>query len=127
MNKPSNPATVHKPGSPYSHAVETTGATRWLTISGQVGVDPSGKLAGDARGQIEQAFSNLAAVLEANGMGMQDLVKTTVFLTRREDLAMYREIRGKWLGTAEPASTLLFVAGLAAPEMVVEVEGVAAK
>jgi enamine deaminase RidA (YjgF/YER057c/UK114 family) len=122
----SNPPTVHTPGSPYSLGVETTGSVRWLTLAGQVGLDKSGKLASEARGQIEQAFANLIAVLEANDMSAKDLVKTTAFLTRREDLAAYREIRGKYIGP-EAASTLLFVAGLAHPDMVFEIEGQAAK
>ena len=51
----------------------------------------------------------------------------TVLLTRAEDIAAYRQIRDRMLGNVAPASTLMIVAGLAAPELLIEVEGVAAR
>jgi 2-iminobutanoate/2-iminopropanoate deaminase len=51
----------------------------------------------------------------------------TVLLTRASDIAAYRQIRDRMLGNVAPASTLMIVAGLAVPELLVEVEGVAAR
>jgi len=121
------PAGVAPPFSRYSLALETEGATRWLTISGQVGVDAAGKLAEGAEAQMEQAWRNILAILESAGMTPEDLVKVSAFLTRREDLAHYRTVRDRMLGAAKPASTLLFVSGLADPAWLVEIEAVAAK
>ena len=121
-----NPEAVHTPRG-YSHSVEAPAAAAWIHISGQVGVGPDGSLAADPRGQIDQAWSNLAAQLDAAGVSSDAIVKLTVFLTRREDLAYYRESRGRFLGDLAPASTLLFVAGLADPEMIVEIEAVCAR
>jgi 2-iminobutanoate/2-iminopropanoate deaminase len=122
-----NPKSVAPPLSRYTHGVEAPAGARWLYVSGQVGVGPDGKLAEDPRGQIENAFQNLMNVLAAAGMGPHDLVKVNVFLTRREDLQALREVRERHFQGAEPASTLLYISGLARPEFVVEVEAVAAK
>jgi enamine deaminase RidA (YjgF/YER057c/UK114 family) len=122
-----NPETIAPPQGAYSHAVEIPAGSNVLHVSGQVGVAPDGTVPSDFRGQAENAWFNLARILEHNGMGMADVVKVSQFLTRAEDMPAYREVRGKYLGDRQPASTLLIVAGLASPEFLVEVEIVAAK
>ena len=77
-----NPPTVRAPTG-YTHSMLITGEQRRLIISGQVGVAPDGSVPSTGEGQIAQAFANLRAVLEANGMSVTNLVKTTVFLTDR--------------------------------------------
>jgi 2-iminobutanoate/2-iminopropanoate deaminase len=126
MLKHQNPKTVAPPFSRYSHGVEAPASARWLYVSGQVGVTPEGKVLDGAEAQIEQAWRNVLSVLEAAGMGPRDLVKVTTFLLDRADLAAARAIRERLLQDAEPASTLLIVAGLASPEWRVEIEAVAA-
>ena len=128
MLKLSNPPTVSAPFSRYSQAVEAPAGSRWLHVSGQVGVRPDGALAGPGfAAQAEQAWRNLLAVLADSGMGPADLVKVNVFLTRPGDVAESRRIRDTALGGAEPASTLAVVAGLARPDWLFEVEAVAAR
>jgi enamine deaminase RidA (YjgF/YER057c/UK114 family) len=122
-----NPASVSAPFSRYSHAVVAPQGYRWLYISGQVGCDRDGKVAEGFDRQAELAFGNLIACIEASGFGLQDLVKVTVMLTRASDVAAYRQIRERMLGPVAPASTLMIVAGLAAPDLLIEVEGVAAR
>jgi enamine deaminase RidA (YjgF/YER057c/UK114 family) len=117
----SNPPTVRTP-SGYTHAISIEGAARRLIISGQVGMATDGSVPTTGEGQIAQAFANLRAVLEANGMAVTDIVKTTAFLTDRALLAAFRTARGAVMGEHAPASTLLFVAGLADPRFVVEIE-----
>jgi enamine deaminase RidA (YjgF/YER057c/UK114 family) len=126
MHKHHKPAGIAAPFSRYSHGVETTDSARWLAVSGQVGVDAEGRLVEGAEAQMEQAWRNIFAVLAAAGMNAHNLVKVTAFLTRREDLAAYREVRDRMLRDAEPASTLLFVSGLASPDWLVEIEALAA-
>ena len=121
-----NPKTVAPPFSRYSHGVEAPANARWLHVSGQVGVTPEGKVLDGAEAQIEQAWRNVLSVLEAAGMGPRDLVKVTTFLINRADLPTARAVRDRMLQGAEPASTLLFVAGLASPEWQVEIEAIAA-
>lgn len=121
-----NPPTL-APGTGYSHGIELPPGARLLYIAGQLGINADGKMAPDIRGQAEQAWRNLGHVLEAAGLGYQNLVKVTHFLTRREDIAVYREVRAKFLGPHAPASTLLVISALARPEALIEVEAVAAK
>ena len=117
----SNPPTVREPAG-YTHAIEIKDAERRLIISGQVGLAVDGSVPATGGLQIDLAFANLRAVLEANGMTVANIVKTTAFLTDRSLLGAYRAARGAFMGDHAPASTLLFVAGLADPRGVVEVE-----
>jgi enamine deaminase RidA (YjgF/YER057c/UK114 family) len=122
-----NPASVSAPFSRYSHAVIAPQGYRWLYISGQVGADRDRNIPDGFEAQAELAFQNLIACIRASGFDLEDLVKVTVLLTRAADVAAYRRIRERMLGNVAPASTLMIVAGLAAPELLVEVEGVAAR
>jgi enamine deaminase RidA (YjgF/YER057c/UK114 family) len=117
----SNPTTVREPTG-YTHAIEVRGAERWLVISGQVGMAPDGTVPDTGGAQITQALANLRAVLEANDMTVTNIVKTTVFLTDRSLLGAFRAARTAVFGEHTPASTLLFISGLADPRFVVEIE-----
>jgi enamine deaminase RidA (YjgF/YER057c/UK114 family) len=117
----SNPPAVREPTG-YTHAIQIAGAARRLVISGQVGVALDGTVPSTGEGQVAQAFANLRAVLTANGMTVENIVKTTVFLTDRGLLPAFRSARSAVFGDHAPASTLLFVAGLADPRFVVEIE-----
>ncbi len=122
-----NPSAVHPPLGKYHHAtVHLLGnGLKRLVMAGQVGIRPDGKLAGDLAAQIEQAYDNLLAVLASEGMGPGDLVKITYFTTDAspEALKLSREIRARKLGDANPSSTYLVIAGLAGPDLKVEIEG----
>jgi 2-iminobutanoate/2-iminopropanoate deaminase len=117
-----NPNTVAAPGGPYSHGIETPPNARWLHIAGQIGVAPE-----DFDGQADQCWRNIKAILAAPGMGVENLVKVTHFLTRAEDIAAYGRVRSRHLGEVRPASTLLVISALARPGLLVEVEAIAAK
>jgi enamine deaminase RidA (YjgF/YER057c/UK114 family) len=117
----SNPPAVREP-SGYTHAILVTDATSRLIISGQVGLALDGTVPTSGEGQIAQAFANLRAVLTANGLTVENIVKTTVFLTDRGLLDSFRSARSAVFGEHAPASTLLFVAGLVDPRFVVEIE-----
>lgn len=128
MNELVNPPKVHRPGGAYTHTVSVPSGALWLAISGQIGVKPDGKIAGDFKRQAEQAFRNVLACLRAHRMGKADLVKLTVFLTDPRHVEAYRAARKRVLGDdTRPASTLLIVDGLASPDFLIEVEGWAAK
>jgi 2-iminobutanoate/2-iminopropanoate deaminase len=116
-----NPASVRAPTG-YSHAVQITGDHRRLVIAGQVGVALDGTVPPSAEAQIAQAFANLRAVLAEHGMGVENVVKITAFLTDRELLGAYRQARAAVFPDNHPAATLLFVAGLADPAWMFEIE-----
>lgn len=123
-----NPKTVHKPVGAYSHSVKVPKDAEWLVIAGQVGVDPKGKLQPNFQKQAEQAFRNVVACLRANGMNKSHLVRMQVFLTDPRHVDAYRAARKKVIGDdVVPASTLLIVDGLASPDILFEVEAMAAK
>ncbi len=122
----SNPPGVREPSTRYSHAIVVEGARRRLVISGQVGQAPDGSVPATGEGQIAQAFANLRTILQAHGMGIGDVVKTTAFLTDRALLTPYRAARDMTFAEHAPASTLLFVSGLADPRWMVEIEAEAA-
>lgn len=129
MHKVHNPAGIAGPVSPsYSHGIEVPPGARWLTVSGQVGVTPDGKIAEGIAAQADQAWKNIVAILKAAGMGLEDVVKVTTFLTSKDYIPAAREVRGRYqVDGYRPASTLLIVAGLAAPDYLVEIEATAAK
>jgi enamine deaminase RidA (YjgF/YER057c/UK114 family) len=118
-----------QPASRYSQCALAEGATRRLEIAGQIGVHPDGRLAEGLADQLDAALANVDRALEAAGMGRANLMKLTVYLTQNspEAVATYRARRDLWVGDGPaPAATLLIVAGLAIPALLVEVDAVAA-
>src|ERR1700746_2906794 len=109
-----------KPIGPYSQAVRTTG---FLFVSGQVALDPnSGALVGaDVRQQTERVLDNLKAILEAAGVSLSHVVKTTVFLKDMNDFAAMNEIYARYFTAAHPARSTVQVARLP-KDALVEIE-----
>jgi 2-iminobutanoate/2-iminopropanoate deaminase len=123
-----NPETVHAPVGLYTHQVELSSSERLLIISGQVGMKPDGTVPEDPMQQLELIFENLLNNLQAADMEMKDLVKINYYLVGTEwDAAKRRELVASKYGDHRPCSTLVYVAGLAAPEYKVEVEAWASK
>jgi 2-iminobutanoate/2-iminopropanoate deaminase len=122
-----NPPTLSTPTG-FTHVVEVTGAAKTVYIAGQVAFDASGKVvgAGDMKAQTEQVFKNLEAALKAAGATFADVVKMNTYVTDMSELAVIREVRSRYFGTTTPASTLVQVSGLARPELLIEIEVIAA-
>lgn len=115
----------------YSHAVTIAAPAKLVYVSGQVSWGPDGQVVGkgDMRAQCEQVFKNVTAVLRASGATWGDIVKMNAFMVgmSAEHVAAFREIRGRYLQPGQlPASTLVGVTGLVQPELLLEVEVVAA-
>jgi len=121
-----DPPTVCPPFSNYTNGIEVPAGARWLVVSGQVGSDVSGRPAEGFEAQCRQVFANIGAVLASAGMGLEDIVKVGVFLTRAADVPIYRRVRDEIL-PARTASSLVIVAGLVSPDLLVEIEAYAAK
>jgi len=110
----------------YSQAVITeVGRIAWL--AGQVGAaDASGNsLAGDFDGQVREVFARLNQTLEEAGGSLADMVTMTVFITDARYGDRFTELRKEIFRDNFPASALITVTGLARPEMLVEVQGIA--
>lgn len=121
-----NPKTVSLAGK-YSLGAEVEPGARVIYVSGQVGVDPRGKLQPTFEKQAAQAWKNIGQVLKSAGMTYKDIVKMTTFLTDSRFVTPNRTVRDQFITAPYPASTLLIVQGLADAAMLVEIEVVAAK
>ena len=110
----------------YSQAVITAGG-RTIWLAGQVGATDrsGGSLAGDFAGQVREVFSRLGQTLAEAGGNLGDMVTMTVFITDARHGDRFTQLRKEIFGDDFPASALITVAGLARPEILVEVQGVA--
>lgn len=108
---------------PYSQAVA---AGPFVFCSGQIALDPaSGEVVGeDAALQTERVLLNLKAVLEASGLSLGHVVKTTVFLRSMEDFPAMNEVYGRFFPGDPPARSTVEVARLP-KDVRVEIEAVA--
>lgn len=101
---------------PYVQAqvVRLHGGNKWVYTSGQVGIDPARKalVAGGVKEQTEQVLHNLAAVLRGAGLGLADVVKSTVYLTDMADFQTMNEVYARHFGDSLPARTTVAVLGL---------------
>ena len=113
------------PIGPYSQAIDT-GAL--VFCAGQIGLDPTtGKLVtGGTAAEAERAIQNLAAVLASIGLGLGDVVKTTVFLVDLADGPAVTEVYASRFPTPYPARSTVQVAALPAGARV-EIEAIAAR
>jgi len=124
LNVPDAPAAI----GPYSQAqvVRLHGGNRFVFTSGQVALDPgTGELVGtDVKAQTAQALKNLSAVLRGSGLGLEDVVKTTVFLVDMKDFEAMNGVYEAAFGAARPARSTIAVSGLPRGARV-EIEAVA--
>ena len=111
-------------GAPYSQAIATRGL---VFCSGQVPLDPvSGELVeGGIAEQARQVMENLKAVVEAAGATMQDIAKTTIFMTDLGDYGTINEVYGSYFEGAPPARSAVQVSALPAGASV-EIEAIVA-
>ena len=122
-----NPAGVAGPFGSYSHGIEVESPMRLVFGSGQTGVDTDGRIGEDIEEQSRLLWRNIAGVLTGAGMTISDIAQLSMLLVHRDDLATARAIREEYLDGHRPASTLQFVAGLAHPDWLIEVDFVAAR
>jgi 2-iminobutanoate/2-iminopropanoate deaminase len=126
-----NPDGLTKPNG-YTQVVVVSEPTKLIYISGQTARSPGGQIVGkgDLRAQVTQAMENLRTALSAAGATMEDIVKLNYYVVnlQPEQVAIIREVREKYLrGEHPPAATLVGVTALAAADLMVEIEAVAAK
>lgn len=109
----------------YPQAVEVSGATRWLFVSGQVPTRPDGGLSPGFTEQCRQCWANLEAQLRAADMTLDNLVKVTTFLSDRRYADQNRAVRLAVLEGRQPALTVI-ITGIFDEDWLVEIEAVAA-
>ncbi|MEA1879634.1 MAG: RidA family protein [Campylobacterota bacterium] len=107
---------------PYSQAVAVNGM---IYTSGQIALLPDGTmLTGDVKEQTEQVMLNLTAVLNEGGAGLNDVIKTTIFLADMDDFLKVNEVYAKYFGNHKPARSTVAVKTLP-KNALVEIECIA--
>ena len=109
--------------APYNQAIRVGDL---VFVAGQLGISlDTGALAGDSVAeQTEQIMANLGAILEAAGSGLDNLVKTTVFLMDLENFAAMNEVYARHVGDRPPARSTIEISGLPSGALV-EIEAIA--
>ena len=125
--KKHNPSGVAGPFATYSHGIELDGPHRFLFGAGQTGVAADGSVGDGIEAQTELVWANIATVLASADMEIADIVQLNMLLVDREDHAAAAAIREAVLDGHRPASTLMYVAGLARPEWLIEIDFIAAR
>ena len=108
---------------PYSQAVRTQDL---IFVSGQIPIDPAtGQLiSGDIRAETRQAMQNLKAILTAAGSSLDNIVKTTLYISDMDQFAVINEVYAEFFTAQPPARACVEVARLPR-DVGVEVEAVA--
>ena len=113
-----------KPVAAYSAGIEAAGV---VFTAGQVGIDPvSGKLVEGLEAQARLAFSHVAAILRAAGLGVRDIAKITIFMTDLSQFAVVNRIFERFVGDHRPARSTVGVSSLPLGALI-EVEAIAVR
>ena len=120
------PPTVYNPQG-YSQGIKVTNAQTILFLAGQVAYDKDGtpKHKGDFKAQARECFECIKRLVEAQGGTVKNIVKVNTYVTDINNRPAYREARKEVFGDHEPASTMVQIGALAAPEYLIEIEAIA--
>ena len=126
-----NPPELHDPTAfGYSHSAAVPSGAAIVFVAGQYASGPSGEVvAGDFGGQVAQVFRNIAAALAAHGLELRHVVQLRTYVVGLDMAklgAVGQAVGGIW-GSEPPTHTVVGVAGLAMPDIHVEIEAIAAR
>jgi 2-iminobutanoate/2-iminopropanoate deaminase len=129
-----NPPGVARPLGRYSH-LSFVGAADLVAVAGQVAVNRNGTVVGvgDVRQQTLQAYRNVANVLEAAGLSLQNVWKFNAYVVGGDAIEPFMEARTEFYSEVFPEEqdyppiTLIAVTRLAFPELLVEIEALAVR
>lgn len=119
---------VRNPTGGYDRrTVEIPPGSRVVYVSGQTATDENGYTPPDAETQADIVYSKVAQSLADAGMSMKDLVKTNLYMVNPGDIGAIVKAGAKYNPGGTQAGTLVYVSGLARPEVLLELEAVAAR
>jgi enamine deaminase RidA (YjgF/YER057c/UK114 family) len=117
------------PARGYSNVVVVTGSVKTVYIGGQDAVDASGAVVGkgDLQAQVEQIFKNMQTALDAAGAKLEHVVKWNILVVQGQNIQPGFEVYQRIWGDRPnpPAITVAFVAGLAHPDFLCEMDAIA--
>lgn len=117
------PEKIPKAGL-YSPVVEANG---FVFISGQLPIDPlTGKIIDDIRDAVRQVLVNMGTLLNAAGLSLSDVVKTTIFLKNMADFPVFNEIYADFFANQPPARSAVIVSDLPRGALL-EIEAIAVR
>lgn len=126
MKEVVQPKSLSDPRPRYSQGIVTQGG-KLLFIAGQTAADKNGEVVGkgDIEAQAKQVFENIQAVLKEAGASLDNLVMTTTYIIDIKYREGYNRVRNQYYKGTPPTSTLVVVKGLANPEYLIEIAGIA--
>jgi enamine deaminase RidA (YjgF/YER057c/UK114 family) len=123
-----NPAGLHR-NPAFTNVVVVTGSVKTVYVGGQDAVDASGAIVGkgDLKAQTEQVLKNIQAALAEGGAQLEHIVKWNLYVVHGQPLrAGFEVFQRVWGGRPNPpAISMVFVAGLANPDFLVEMDAIA--
>lgn len=120
------PTAVAGPFGTYAHGNVVEAGSRLVFGAGQVGVTPDGRTGEGIEEQARLVWENVRAVLAEARMEISNIAHLTMLLVDRSHQPAAMAVREEFLGAHRPASTLMYVAGLAKPEWLIEIDFIAA-
>lgn len=122
-----NPVGIAGPFATYAHGVEVESNARILFGAGQTGQNLDGSVPESIEEQARITWANISAILEEAGMDIGDIVQLNMLLIDRADRDGAMAVRDDELGPHRPASTLMYISGLANPAWKIEIDFIAAR
>jgi len=128
LNPPS-PIFATKDGSTIFEKFGYSAAVRagdFVYVAGQIGLNPDGSMPQDDETQIVNAFDRLKIVLDVAGCSLDDIIELVSYhVGLQKHLARFVEIKSRYIHAPHPTWTILEIAGLARPGLVIEIKAVA--
>lgn len=121
-----NPTSIAGPFATYAHGVEVESSARILFGAGQTGVELDGTVPDSIEEQAQIVWDNMKTILAEANMGVADIVQLNMLLIDRADRDGAMAVRDAELGPHRPASTLMYISGLANPAWKIEIDFIAA-
>ncbi|MBS4189322.1 RidA family protein [Bacillus sp. FJAT-49705] len=125
--KKTNPENLSPPIAQYHHVTVIPRDAELVVLSGQIGNDKNGNLPKDIESQFVNALENIKAILESESVNINNIFKINFWLTEDIDRNVFLEKWKEFHNENPPATTFAYVAGLANPDIKIEIEAWAAK